>query len=190
MTITYDFSGQVALVTGAASGMGLAAARAFANAGAAVALADIRADVLDAATQELAAAGHRVIGLAGDISDEAYVKSLVEKTVKTFGRLDAAFNNAGIQSPAVETADVSSEVFDRINAINLRGVWLCMKYELIQMRKAMVRSSTTRLSAAWSVCRVERLTLARRGSRKRDNAPGCHRHGGWQERRVDGESDG
>ncbi|MFP3615718.1 SDR family NAD(P)-dependent oxidoreductase, partial [Paraburkholderia sp. SIMBA_050] len=65
---------------GGRSGMGLAAARAFANAGASVALADIRADVLDAATQELAAAGHRVIGLAGDISDEAYVKSLVEQT--------------------------------------------------------------------------------------------------------------
>jgi len=62
------------------------------------------------------------------------VKSLVEQTVNTFGRLDAAFNNAGILSPAVETADVPSEVFDRVSAINLSGVWLCMKYELIQMR--------------------------------------------------------
>ncbi|AXV81662.1 glucose 1-dehydrogenase [Ralstonia solanacearum] len=134
MSVSYDFSGQVALVTGAASGMGLAAARAFAEAGASVVLTDIRADVLSAVTEEFAEAGHRVIGLAGDISDEAYVKSLVEQTVKTFGRLDAAFNNAGIQSPAIETADVPSEVFDRINSINLRGVWLCMKYELIQMR--------------------------------------------------------
>ncbi|MCK4120452.1 glucose 1-dehydrogenase [Ralstonia nicotianae] len=133
-TISYDFRGQVALVTGAASGMGLAAARAFAEAGASVALADINADALRAATQALADAGHRVIGVPGDISDEAYVKSLVEQTVAVFGRLDAAFNNAGIQSPAVETADVTSEVFDRVNAINLRGVWLCMKYQLIQMR--------------------------------------------------------
>lgn len=133
--VSYDFRGQVAVVTGAASGMGLAAARAFAEAGASVALADIRADVLSAVTQELAAAGHRVIGVPGDISDEAYVKSLVEQTVVAFGRLDAAFNNAGIQSLAVETADVSSEVFDRVNAINLRGVWLCMKYQLIQMRQ-------------------------------------------------------
>jgi NAD(P)-dependent dehydrogenase (short-subunit alcohol dehydrogenase family) len=54
--------------------------------------------------------------------------------VAAFGRLDAAFNNAGVQSPAVETADVTSDVFDRVNAINLRGVWLCMKYQLIQMR--------------------------------------------------------
>lgn len=134
MTVRYDFSGHVALVTGAASGMGLAAARAFAEAGASVALADIRVDALNTATQALADAGHRVIGVAGDISDETYVKALVEQTVATFGRLDAAFNNAGIQSPAVETADVGSDVFDRINAINLRGVWLCMKYQLIQMR--------------------------------------------------------
>lgn len=133
-TISYDFRGQAALVTGAASGMGLAAARAFAAAGAAVALADINADALRAVTQELAAAGHRVIGVPGDIADETYVKSLVGRTVAAFGRLDAAFNNAGIQSPAVETADVSSAVFDQVNAVNLRGVWLCMKYELIQMR--------------------------------------------------------
>jgi len=131
-TISYDFRGQVALVTGAASG--LAAARAFAEAGASVALADISADALGTATQALAGAGHHVIGIPGDISDEAYVKSLVEQTVAAFGRLDAAFNNAGIQSPAVETADVTSDVFDRVNAINLRGVWLCMKYQLIQMR--------------------------------------------------------
>ncbi|KEA27620.1 oxidoreductase [Pseudomonas aeruginosa] len=130
----YDFSGQVALVTGAASGMGLATARAFAEAGAAVALADIRKDALQAVADELSAAGHKVMAFAGDIADETYVKALVEKTVATFGRLDAAFNNAGIQSPAVETADVPSKVFDRITDINMRGVWLCMKYQLIQMR--------------------------------------------------------
>ncbi|NII10971.1 SDR family oxidoreductase [Oleiagrimonas sp. C23AA] len=134
MSVSYDFSGQVAMVTGAASGMGLATARAFAEAGAAVTLTDINAQGLDAATQDLSAAGHQVIGLAGDIRDEAHVKSVVEQTVKTFGRLDAAFNNAGIQSQAVETADVPSDVFDRINAINLRGVWLGMKYQLLQMR--------------------------------------------------------
>lgn len=132
--VNYDLRGQVALVTGAASGMGLAAARAFAEAGAAVVLADIQALALNRVTQELAAAGHQIIGVPGDIADEAYVKSLVEQTVRTFGRLDAAFNNAGIQSPAVELADVPSEEFDRINAVNLRAVWLCMKYQLIQMR--------------------------------------------------------
>lgn len=133
--VNYNCKGQVALITGAASGMGLATARAFAEAGASVVLSDIRADALTAAIEELKTAGHRVLGIAGDVSDETFVKLLVEQSVSTFGRLDAAFNNAGIQSPAVETADVESEVFDRINGINLRGVWLCMKYQLIQMRK-------------------------------------------------------
>jgi len=134
-SIQYDFTGQVALVTGAASGMGLAAAHAFAEAGAAVALADIREDALHEATMSMAGAGHKVIGLAGDVADEAYVRSLVAQTVETFGRLDFAFNNAGIQSPAVETADVPSTDFDRITGINMRGVWLCMKYQLARMRE-------------------------------------------------------
>jgi NAD(P)-dependent dehydrogenase (short-subunit alcohol dehydrogenase family) len=60
---------------------------------------------------------------------------MVEQTVSTFGRLDAAYNNAGVQSPAVETADASGEEFDRVNSINLRGVWNCMKYELRQIRR-------------------------------------------------------
>ncbi|WP_325100966.1 MULTISPECIES: SDR family oxidoreductase [unclassified Pseudomonas] len=132
---TTEFSGQVALATGAASGMGLATARAFDEARASAALADINDIALESVIQQLTDAGYRVIGAPGDISDEAYVKSMVEKTVASFGRLDMAFNNAGIQSPAVETADVTSEVFDRINAINLRGVWLCMKYQLAEMRK-------------------------------------------------------
>ena len=69
------------------------------------------------------------------MTDEAQVKEMVEQTVSAFGRLDAAFNNAGVQSLAAETADATSEEFDRVNAINLRSVWLCMKYELLQMRK-------------------------------------------------------
>lgn len=61
--------------------------------------------------------------------------AMIEQTVSAFGRLDAAYNNAGVQSPAIETADASGKEFERVNAINLRGVWNCMKYELIQMRK-------------------------------------------------------
>jgi NAD(P)-dependent dehydrogenase (short-subunit alcohol dehydrogenase family) len=68
------------------------------------------------------------------VSDEAQVAAMVERTVATFGRLDAAFNNAGIQIPSSEIADQSAEDYDRINAINLRGVWACMKHELVQMR--------------------------------------------------------
>jgi NAD(P)-dependent dehydrogenase (short-subunit alcohol dehydrogenase family) len=98
-------------------------------------LADINEEAVRAATDELASAGHKAIAVVCDVADEAQVETLVQKAVSTFGRLDAAFNNAGIQSPAVEIADLSGEVFDRINAINLRGVWACMKYELRQMRK-------------------------------------------------------
>ena len=129
-----SFQNKVALVTGAASGMGLVTARAFAEAGAAVALADVHENVRSAA-EGLVAAGHKAIGIRCDVADEAEVAALVAQTVSTFGRLDAAFNNAGIQSPAVEMADVSGEEFERVNGINLRGVWNCMKYELRQMRE-------------------------------------------------------
>jgi NAD(P)-dependent dehydrogenase (short-subunit alcohol dehydrogenase family) len=129
-----SFQNKVALVTGAGSGMGLVTARAFAEAGAAVALADVNENAVRSAAEELVAAGHKAIAIRCNVADEAEVAAMVEQTVSTFGRLDAAFNNAGIQSPAVETADASGEEFDRVNGINLRGVWNCMKYELRQMR--------------------------------------------------------
>jgi NAD(P)-dependent dehydrogenase (short-subunit alcohol dehydrogenase family) len=134
MSVTYDFQGQVALVTGAASGMGLATARAFAHAGAAVTLADVSDDALRQAVDEIRTAGGNVIGVVCDVADEAQVAAMVERTVAEFGRLDAAFNNAGIQVPSSEVADQPAEDYDRVNAINLRGVWACMKYELQQMR--------------------------------------------------------
>lgn len=130
-----DFTGKVALVTGAASGMGLATAQAFADAGAAVALADFREDAVKAEAEKLAATGYKVIALPCDVGDEEQVDLMVAHTVNKLGRLDAAFNNAGIQSPAIETADASGAEFERVNSVNLRGVWNCMKYELIQMRK-------------------------------------------------------
>jgi NAD(P)-dependent dehydrogenase (short-subunit alcohol dehydrogenase family) len=130
-----SFENQVALVTGAGSGMGLATAIAFAQAGAAVTLADINFETALSAAERLVAAGHKAIGVRCDVADEKEVAAMIEQTVSRFGRLDAAFNNAGVQSPAVETADATSEEFDRVNAINLRGVWSCMKYELLQMRK-------------------------------------------------------
>ena len=134
MNPTYDFQGQVALVTGASSGMGLATAQAFAQAGAAVVLADINENALRAPTDDLTAAGHQAIGVTCDVSDEDEVAAMVERTVAQFGRLDVAFNNAGIQAPPGDAADEPAELFDRVNAINLRGVWACMKHELRQMR--------------------------------------------------------
>jgi NAD(P)-dependent dehydrogenase (short-subunit alcohol dehydrogenase family) len=131
---TYDFRGQVAVVTGAGSGMGRDTADAFAAAGASVVLADINEHGLRAATDELTAAGHQALAVICEVSDEARVAALVERTVATFGRLDMAFNNAGIQVPPSDAADEPTENFDRVTAINLRGVWTCMKHQLRQMR--------------------------------------------------------
>ncbi|GGZ99428.1 SDR family NAD(P)-dependent oxidoreductase [Streptomyces purpurascens] len=134
MNPTYDFTGQVALVTGAGSGMGLATARAFAASGAAVALTDIDEATLDAAAKELTDGGHHVLALLCDVTDEDQVAAAVDRTVETFGRLDMAYNNAGIQIPPSDAADEPAERFDRVNAINLRGVWAAMKHELRHMR--------------------------------------------------------
>ena len=135
MNPTYDFRGQVALVTGASSGMGLATARAFAAQGASVALADINEDALRAANDELTSAGQQALAVVCDVSDEDQVAALVDRTVATYGRLDMAFNNAGIQVPPSDAADEPAGIFERVNAINLRGVWACMKHELRQMRE-------------------------------------------------------
>jgi NAD(P)-dependent dehydrogenase (short-subunit alcohol dehydrogenase family) len=135
MNPTFDFTGQVALVTGASSGMGLATARAFAQAGAAVVLADINAEALTREAHALTADGQRVLAVTCDVADESNVAAAIATAVNTFGRLDLAFNNAGIQAPPIDAADEAAEVFDRVNAINLRGVWACMKHELAVMRE-------------------------------------------------------
>ena len=132
---TYDFKDQVALVTGAGSGMGLVTAQAFAEAGAAVALADIDEIAVRAATDDLTAAGHQALGVTCDVADEAQAAAMVERAVAAFGRLDMAFNNAGVQVSPSDAADETAENFDRVNAINLRGVWASMKHELRQMRE-------------------------------------------------------
>ena len=91
MNPTYDFTGQVAVVTGASSGMGLATAQAFAEAGAAVVLADINQDALQTAADELTAAGHQALAVTCDVSQEDQVAAMVAATVETYGRLDMAF---------------------------------------------------------------------------------------------------
>src|ERR1700760_45414 len=114
-----SFENQVALVTGAASGLGLATAKAFAEAGAKVVLADWNEEAVHAKTRELAAQGHEVLAVRCDVSDDAQVEAMVAKTVAVFGRLDAAYNNAGIQNAVAETADQTREDFDRVTAVNL-----------------------------------------------------------------------
>ena len=130
-----SFENKVAVVTGAASGLGLATAKAFAESGAAVALADWNEEAVRSAADGLTAQGHRALAVVCDVSDDAQVEAMVERTVAKFGRLDAAYNNAGVQNALAETADASREDFDRVMAINLRGVWSCMKFELQQMRR-------------------------------------------------------
>src|SRR5215210_6344223 len=135
MSPTYDSKGQVALVTGAGSGMGLATAKAFAEAGAAVVLADFNEEAVKAATQKLVAAGQKAIAATCDVSDDEEVAAMVERTVAEFGRLDCAFNNAGVMARIAPTADSTREEWDRVIGVNLRGVWSCMKHELRQMER-------------------------------------------------------
>jgi NAD(P)-dependent dehydrogenase (short-subunit alcohol dehydrogenase family) len=130
-----SFENKVALVTGAASGLGLATARAFAEAGASVVLADWNEKQAQAAAEDLARKGHKTLAVGCDVSDDTEVEAMVKQTVATFGRLDAAYNNAGIQNFLAETADSPRDDYDRVMSINLRGVWSCMKFELRQMRQ-------------------------------------------------------
>ena len=130
-----SFDNKVALVTGAASGMGLATAQAFAEAGATVVLADFREDVVKAEAQKLVSAGHKAMGVGCDVSDDDQVAAMVNRVVAEFERIDAAFNNAGVMARIAATADGTREEWDRVIGINLRGVWSCMKNELRQMAR-------------------------------------------------------
>jgi len=135
MTNPLDFTGQVALITGAGAGMGLATAQAFAEAGAAVVLADFKEEAVKAAAEKLKDAGRKALAIRCDVSDDAQVAAMVDRTVAEFGRLDAAFNNAGVMARIAPTADSTREEWDRVTGINLRGVWSCMRHELRHMER-------------------------------------------------------
>jgi NAD(P)-dependent dehydrogenase (short-subunit alcohol dehydrogenase family) len=134
MSPVYDFAGKVALVTGAASGIGLATAAAFARSGAAVVLADCAEGAVQDAAAALRAAGHQALGMVCDVADEAQAAAMVAQAVAAFGRLDMAYNNAGILGPMGDVTEETGAGFDGVTAVNLRGVWACMKHELLQMR--------------------------------------------------------
>lgn len=134
-SISYNYEGQVILITGAATGIGLATAKAFAEAGAAVVMSDNQEEVVKKEAEALAAQGHKVLGIACDVADEAQVKALIDQTISTYGKLDYAYNNAGVLYHPGAIEETSNEAYDNVINVNLRGVWNCMKHELEYMEK-------------------------------------------------------
>jgi NAD(P)-dependent dehydrogenase (short-subunit alcohol dehydrogenase family) len=133
MSNSNRFVGKVALVTGAANGIGRAAALAFAVEGARVAILDRTEDSLRSTADAIAAAGGEVLVLACDVSQPQEVEAAVARVVEQFGRLDCAFNNAGVENKAAPLHEIELEEWDRILGINLRGTFVCMKHEIAQM---------------------------------------------------------
>jgi len=135
MSSSNRFPGKVAFVTGAASGIGRATAVAFATEGARVAILDRTEDALRQTVDAIRDAGGEVLVIGCDVSIPEQVKAAVARTVETFGRLDIAFNNAGVENKPTPLHEIELDEWDRILDINLRGTFLCMKHELAQMLK-------------------------------------------------------
>ena len=132
MTVNQNgsYAGKVAFVTGAGGGIGRATALAFAHEGASVVVSDISEQRVRETARMIEEAGGRALAVACDVTRSEDVKAALKETIETFGRLDVAFNNAGVENEVKPMAEVTEEEWDRIVAINLRGVFLCMKYEV------------------------------------------------------------
>jgi len=128
-------TGKVALVTGGSSGIGRATALIFAREGAKVVVADVTVDAGEETVRMIKAAGGEAIFVKVDVAKASEVEALIKKTVETYGRLDCAFNNAGIEGKFTPTTEGTEENWNRVIDINLKGVWLCLKYEIPQMLK-------------------------------------------------------
>ena len=129
------FEGKIALVTGGSFGIGRATALAFAKRGAKVVIADWMEDKENETIKQIKAAGSDAIFVKCDVSISADVKSMIEKSIASFGRLDFAFNNAGIEGLSANTHECTEENWDKTIGINLKGIWLCMKNEIPYMLK-------------------------------------------------------
>lgn len=126
-------AGKVALVTGGSSGIGRATALAFAREGAKVVVADVLVDGGEETAQMIREAGGEAMFIRTDVSQAAEVEALINKVVSTYGRLDCAHNNAGIEGVRADTADYPEDNWNRVIGVNLTGVYLCMKHEIAQM---------------------------------------------------------
>ena len=133
MSNPHRFSDKVAFVTGAASGIGRATAVAFATEGARVAILDLTENALSETADAVRNAGAQVLTIACDVSKPKQVEAAIRQVIETFGRLDIAFNNAGVENKAAPVAEIELDEWDRILDINLRGTFVCMKHELAQM---------------------------------------------------------
>jgi len=129
-SMSMSFSGQVALVTGAAAGIGRATALAFAAQGLKVAVADLDERGGEACVAEIRAAGGEALFIGCDVTRDEQVRGMIERVLSCYGRLDYAFNNAGIEIEQGRLAEGSEAEFDAIMGVNVKGVWLCMKYQL------------------------------------------------------------
>lgn len=135
MKTSYDFKNSVAFITGASTGIGAATALAFGKAGAQVVLADVNPDAGGKTAHLIRENGGKATFIKCDVSKDSDVQSAVSQTVNLFGRLDIAFNNAGVEGLQAFTPDCSEENWNHVININLKGVWLCMKYQIPQMLK-------------------------------------------------------
>ena len=130
-----SFKGKSVLVTGGASGIGLETAKMFAKAGADLTIIDLNKEQLEIARKEIELFGKKVLSIQCDVSKEESVKTVIEKIVETFGKLDVAYNNVGIQVPVATIDEASGDDFDKCIAVNLKGMWNSLKYEIKQMKK-------------------------------------------------------
>lgn len=136
MTIqSQSYAGKIAFISGGANGIGRATALAFAKAGASVAVVDVADDEVAEVVKEIEASGGTALAVHCDVSKGDEIRAALDETVEAFGGLDIAFNNAGVKQPTIPLVDVEEDAFDRLVAIDLRGVYLAMKYQVPLMKQ-------------------------------------------------------